>query len=385
MKNESKWSFDTNAIRAGEHRDPATGAHNTPIYQTATFSFETSEQLTEAFVNYGKPNCPNLYTREGNPTIDVLQEKMATLQNTQSSLAMSSGMAAVAASIRLCAKAGDHVIVTDKIFVVSRSFFLEECPEMGIEVSFVDMLDLESVRMAVKPNTTALFAETITNPQICVIDLAGLKAIASDNDLSFIVDNTYLGPYLLQPIDFGADLILDSATKYLSGHGDAVGGILCGSAEHISKARATMSSFGQCISPFNAWLILRGIRTLPLRMRQHSKNALALAKMLTDHDKVDWVRYAGTPESNQTDLVKKQFPKGCGGMLSFNIKGEADNLHHFMNALEMVDMATSLGDVYTLAAARVDYGLIRVSVGCEDEEDILSDFTQALEAVDIYG
>jgi cystathionine beta-lyase/cystathionine gamma-synthase len=120
-------------------------------------------------------------------------------------------------------------------------------------------------------------------------------------------------------------------------------------------------------------------------MRQHSKNALALAKMLTDHDKVDWVRYAGTPESNQTDLVKKQFPKGCGGMLSFNIKGEADNLHHFMNALEMVDMATSLGDVYTLAAARVDYGLIRVSVGCEDEEDILSDFTQALEAVDIYG
>ena len=383
MKNNSKWNFDTNAIRAGEHRDPATGAHNTPIYQTATFSFETSEELTDAFVNFGNPDCPNLYTREGNPTIDVLQEKMAILQGTESSLAMASGMATVAASIRLCAKAGDHVIVTDKIFVVSRSFFLDECPAMGIEVSFVDMLDLDKVRDAIQPNTKALFAETITNPQMCVVDLTGLKKIAADNDISFIVDNTYLGPYLLQPIEFGADLILDSATKYLSGHGDAVGGVLCGSQKLMSEARATMSSFGQCISPFNAWLILRGIRTLPLRMRQHSKNALALAKMLKNHDKVDWVRYAGTPESNQTELIEKQFPQGCGGMLSFNIKGEPGNLHRFMNALEMVDIATSLGDVYTLAAARVDYGLIRVSVGCEDEKDILADFSQALETIEV--
>lgn len=383
MKNKSKWNFDTNAIRAGEHRDPTTGAHNTPIYQTATFSFKTSEELSNAFANYADPDCPNLYTREGNPTIDVLQDKMSVLQGTESSLAMASGMATVAASIRLCAKAGDHVIVTDKIFVISRNFFLEECPAMDIEVSFVDMLDLDSVRDAIQPNTTALFVETVTNPQMCVVDLAGLKKITSDKNISFIVDNTYLGPFLLQPIDFGADLILDSATKYLSGHGDAVGGVLCGSKKLISEARATMSAFGQCISPFNAWLILRGIRTLPLRMRQHSKNALALAKMLKDHEKIDWVRYAGTPESNQTELIERQFPNGCGGMLAFNIKGEPNNLHVFMNALKMVDMATSLGDVYTLAAARVDYGLIRVSVGCEDVKDILADFSQALDTVKI--
>ena len=310
MTKGTDWSFDTNAIRAGEHRDPVTGAHNTPIYQTATFSFETSEDLTHAFANYDDPNGPNLYTREGNPTIDVLQDKMSVLQGTEASLAMSSGMAAVAASVRLCAKQGDHVIVTDKLFVISKSFFIEECPEMGIEVTFVDMLDLESVRNAIKPNTKALFAETITNPQMCVVDLKGLKKIATDHDLSFIVDNTYLSPYLLRPIDYGADLILDSATKYLSGHGDAVGGILCGSKEHIAKARTTMSSFGQCISPFNAWLILRGIRTLPLRMERHSKNALALANMLKNHEKVDWMRYAGTPESHQVELIKEQFPKG---------------------------------------------------------------------------
>ena len=381
MTTRSDWSFDTNAIRAGEHRDPETGAHNTPIYQTATFSFETSEELANAFVNYGKPDCPDLYTRESNPTISVLQDKMAVLQKTESCLAMASGMAAVAASIRLCAKAGDHVVVTDKIFVVSRSFFTDECPAMGIEVTFVDMLDLDAVRNAVKPNTKALFVETITNPEMFVVDLAALKKISSDNDLSLIVDNTYLSPYLLQPVDYGADLILDSATKYLSGHGDAVGGILCGSQENISKARATMSSFGQCISPFNAWLILRGIRTLPLRMQKHTSNAMALAKMLKSHEKVDWVRYAGTPESHQTELTAKQFPKGCGGMLSFGLKGEPDNLHRFMNALQMVDQATSLGDVYTLAAARVNYGLIRVSVGCEDEDDILADFTQALEII----
>ncbi|MBT5766515.1 aminotransferase class I/II-fold pyridoxal phosphate-dependent enzyme [Emcibacteraceae bacterium] len=383
MKNENNWGFDTNAIRAGEYRDPATGAHNTPIYQTATFSFETSEDLTHAFKNYDDPNGPNLYTREGNPTIDMLQDKMSVLQGTESSLAMSSGMATVAAAVRLCAKSGDHVIVTDKLFVISRNFFVEECPEMGIEVTFIDMLDLDSVRSAIKPNTKALFAETITNPQMCVVDLTGLKEIASDHDLSFIVDNTYLGPYLLRPVEYGADLILDSATKYLSGHGDAVGGILCGSEEHIAKARSTMSSFGQCISPFNAWLILRGIRTLPLRMDRHSKNALALANMLKKHEKVDWIRYAGIPESHQTQLIENQFPKGCGGMLSFNIKGDPNNLHQFMNALKMVDMATSLGDVYTLAAARVDYGLIRVSVGCEDEKDILNDFSQALDAVQI--
>ncbi len=383
MANSSNWNFDTSAIRAGEHRDPATGAHNTPIYQTATFSFETSEDLANAFINYGKPDCPDLYTRESNPTISVLQDKMAVLQKTESCLAMASGMAAVAASIRLCAKAGDHVIVTDKIFVVSKSFFTDECPAMGIEVTFVDMLDLESVRNAVKPNTKALFVETITNPQMCVVDLTELKRIAADNDLSLIVDNTYLSPYLLQPVDFGADLIVDSATKYLSGHGDAVGGILCGSQEKIQKARASMSSFGQCISPFNAWLILRGIRTLPLRMEKHTKNAMALANMLKNHEKIDWVRYAGTPENHQQDLIAKQFPKGCGGMLSFGIKGHADNLHRFMNALQMVDQATSLGDVYTLAAARINYDLIRVSVGCEDEKDILADFTQALEKIEI--
>ncbi|MCC3862429.1 trans-sulfuration enzyme family protein [Pseudemcibacter aquimaris] len=383
MNKQTNWSFDTNAIRAGEHRDPVTGAHNTPIYQTATFSFETSEELADAFINYGKPDCPDLYTRESNPTISMLQDKMSVLQKTEASLAMASGMAAVAASIRLCAKAGDHVIVTDKIFVVSRSFFQEECPAMGIEVTFVDMLDLESVKNAIKPNTKALFVETITNPEMFVVDLAALKKIATSYDLSLIVDNTYLSPYLLQPVDFGADLILDSATKYLSGHGDAVGGILCGSEKLISRARSSMSSFGQCISPFNAWLILRGIRTLPLRMQRHTKNAMALAKMLKNHEKIEWVRYAGTPDSNQVALMEKQFPKGCGGMLSFNIKGDPDNLHKFMNALTMVDQATSLGDVYTLAAARVNYGLIRVSVGCEDEEDILADFAQALETIEI--
>jgi methionine-gamma-lyase len=291
-------------------------------------------------------------------------------------------MAAVAISILISAKAGDHVVVTDDLFVISRQFFEEDCPAMGIEVSMVDVRDLDAVRSAIKPNTTVLFVETVTNPNIYISNLPALREMADAHGLTLIADNTFLSPYLLRPAEQGADMVLHSATKYISGHGDTVAGVLAGSRAHMDKARLKLDSFGQCLSPIASWLVMRGVRTLPLRMRQHSENARALAEYLEGHDKVEWVKYPGLESHSQHALAKTLLPDGCGGILSFRIKGGADEMNRFANSHELFGIGVSLGDVCTLVYPQPwRDNLIRISVGCEDAGDIIAEFDAALGSV----
>lgn len=371
--------FSTRAIHAGEGWDRRSGAHNTPIYQTATFSFEKAEEMADAIMN---PFDHFFYSRTANPTTAALEAKMASLEGTESALVTSSGMAAVAISILISAKAGDHVIVTNDLFVISRQFFEDDCPAMGIDVTMVDVRNLDEVRAAIKSNTTALFVETVTNPNIYISNMPALREIADEHGLTLIADNTFLSPYLLRPAEQGADMVLHSATKYISGHGDTVAGVLAGSDANMKKARLKLDSLGQCLSPIASWLVMRGVRTLPLRMRQHSENAQALAEYLEAHDQVEWVKYPGLKSHSQHELAKAMLPRGCGGILSFRIKGGADEMNRFANSHELFGRGVSLGDVFTLVYPQPwRDNLIRISVGCEDADDIIAEFDSALRAV----
>jgi methionine-gamma-lyase len=369
--------FSTRAIHDGEGWDKTTGAHNTPIYQTATFAFDKAEDMAAAVMD---PMNSFFYSRTANPTTAALEKKMASLEGTEAALVTSSGMAAVAISILISARAGDHVVVTNDIFVISRQFFEQDCPAMGIEVSMVDVRNLAEVKAAIKTNTTTLFVETVTNPNIYISDIAAFRKIADEHDLTLIADNTFLSPYLSRPAEEGADLVLHSATKYISGHGDTVAGVLAGSTENMNKGRLKLDSFGQCLSPIASWLVMRGVRTLPLRMKQHSENAQALAEFLESHPKVEWVKYPGLRSHSQYELAKTSLPNGCGGIVSFRIKGGAKEMNRFANSHKLFGKGVSLGDVFTLIYPQPwRDNLIRISVGCEDAQDIIAEFESALE------
>ena len=376
--------FLTRAIHEGEGPDTKTGAHNTPIYQTATFSFERAEEFAEAIEIAVDPDRMNpvdqhFYSRTSNPTNAALEQKLASLEGAEAALVTASGMSAVTIAILISAKSGDHVIVTNDLFVISRQFFEQDCPAMGIEVSMFDVRDIDEARVAVKANTTAIFVETVTNPNIYIADLAAYRQLADEHELTLIADNTFLSPYLCRPVEQGADMVLHSATKYINGHGDTIAGVLAGAREAMDRARTKMDSFGQCLSPIASWLVLRGVRTLPLRMRQHSANALALAEYLEAHPKVEWVKYPGLPSHSQYELAKKSMPNGYGGILSFRIKGGVDEMNRFANSVELFGIGVSLGDVFTLVYPQPwRDNLIRVSVGCEDTDDIISEFETAL-------
>jgi len=371
--------FSTRAIHAGEAPDQTTGAHNTPIYQTATFSFEKTEDMAAAIMD---PLSSFFYSRTANPTTAALEEKLASLEGAESALVTSSGMAAVTISIMISARAGDHIIVTNDLFVISRQFFEQDCPAMGIEVSMVDVRDIDSVKAAIKPETTALFVETVTNPNIYIADLGEFRKIADEHELTLIADNTFLSPYLSRPIEQGADIVLHSATKYLSGHGDTVAGVLAGSKELMDRGRLKLDSFGQCLSPIASWLVMRGVRTLPLRMRQHSENAQALAEYLESHPKVEWVKFPGLQSHPQHELAKESLPNGYGGIVSFRIKGGEEEMKRFADSHKLFGKGVSLGDVFTLVYPQPwRDNLIRISVGCEDAADIIAEFESALENV----
>lgn len=379
MTEQTDQGFATKAIHAGESADKTTGAHNTPIYQTATFSYPTGEELSAAIE---KPFDNFFYSRSGNPTTAALETKLAALEGAEAALVTSSGMAAVTIAVMITAKQGDHILVDEDLFVVSRIFFNEDCPAMGVEVSFVDVRKPESLAAAVRPNTTALFTESLTNPGCHLADLGALRTFCDSHQLKLIVDNTFLSPYLLRPLEWGADLVVHSATKFISGHGDTVAGSMAGSADDMLKARMKLDSFGQCPSPLNSWLVMRGTRTLPLRMRQHSANAVALAELLDGHAKVEWVRYPGIASHPQYDVAQRLLPAGGGGMMAVKVIGGREGMYRFVNAFEMFDIGVSLGDLFTLVYPKPKNGdLVRVSVGCEDITDILGEFERALSKV----
>jgi len=320
------------------------------------------------------------YSRTANPTTAALEVKMASLEGTEAALVTSSGMAAVAISILICVGAGEHVVVTNDLFVISRQLFEVDCPAMDIEVSMVDVRDLDQVKDAIQENTRALFVETVTIPYIYIADVPEMRAIADEHGLQLIADNAFLSPYLLRPAETGADSVLHSATKYISGHGDTVAGVLAGSKENMDKGRLKLDSFGQCLSPIASWLVMRGVRTLPLRMRQHSANAQALAEYLKVHPKVEWVKYPGLKSYPQHVLAAELLPDGCGGIVSFRIKGGAAEMNRFADSHEGFGKGVSLGDVFTLVYPQPwRDNLIRLSVGCEDSADIIREFESALE------
>jgi cystathionine beta-lyase/cystathionine gamma-synthase len=376
--------FATRAIHAGEGPDPTTHAHATPIYATATFAFDTAadkEAAVDAALEWDPTSY--FYSRTGNPTNRALEEKIASLEGAEDCVVSASGMASVAATLFAHLDQGDHLVVGDELFVITRVLWEEDLPRRGIDVTPVDMTDLAAVEAAITERTKILFFETSTNPRLRMPDIAALADIGHRHGLIVVADNTFLGPALLRPVELGADLVLHAATKYLSGHGDAVSGVVSGPKRLLDPIRKQTDTFGQAASPFSSFLVLRGVRTLPLRSAKGSENALAIARFLEADERVEWVRYTGLESHPDLGLATRQLGgERFGAMVTFKPRGGVEGMAAFTDHLRLCDIGVSLGDVYTLVYPRPkDGGIVRVSVGCEDVEDILEDFRLGLSFV----
>jgi O-acetylhomoserine (thiol)-lyase len=413
-------------LHGGQEADSATGARAVPIYQTTSFQFKNSEQAANLFAlkEFG-----NIYTRIMNPTTDVFEKRMAALEGGVGALATASGMSAIALSVLNIAKAGDEIVSADNLYGGTYTLFRYTLDKMGIKVKFVDSGSLEGFKEAITDKTKALYIESIGNPKLDVADIKELSSIAHKKGIPLIVDNT-TAPYLLHPIDFGADIVVYSATKFLGGHGTSIGGVIIdsgkfnwdnekfplisepdpsyhginfikalepmGNIAYIVKARVSLlRDLGPAPSPFNTFLFLQGLETLHLRMPRHCENALGVAKFLKKHSLVSWVNYPGLDSSPQKEKVREYLPKGAGAIIGFGIKGGSASGKKFINSLELVSHLANIGDAKTLAihpattthqqlsaeeqkATGVTEDYIRLSVGIENVEDIISDIDQAL-------
>ena len=382
-KNEvdySKMTFATRAIKFGEGPDPTTHALNTPIYETTTYAYDTTDEydqmITDA-MNW-EPGCC-IYSRTTNPTTMAMERKVASLENAEDACVISCGMAAVSLSLLTQLNAGDHVICSDDTFICTASMFEDILPSKGIETDRVEVLDLDALKAAIKPNTKVIYLEALSNPLLKLADIRAIADIAHENGCKFIVDNTFLSPFIMRPLDLGADIVVHSGTKYYVGHGDAICGIVAGSKKDMDRIRYYNDNLGTHISPFDSWLALRGVRTLPLRLTKQSQTALALARWLETREEVEFVIYPGLESHKQHELAKTMFNgDNFGGMLCFHLKGGYEEMAKFADNVEIPPIATSLGDVVTLIYPKKPYdNLIRLSVGCEDFEDLKRDFEQA--------
>ncbi|QUI64068.1 MULTISPECIES: trans-sulfuration enzyme family protein [Pseudoalteromonas] len=386
---------DSQCIHGPNHFDDPHGALTAPLYQTSTFHFKDAAQGAARFAGE-EPGY--IYTRLGNPTTRELEEKVARLEGMEDAAATATGMGAVSASVLSFLQQGDHMIASSALYGCSFALFAHMLPKFGIEVSFVDLTDEHALRDAVQENTKLLFAETPINPNMTVLDLKMLGEIAKQHELLFVVDNTFMTPLLQKPVNYGADLIVHSATKYLNGHGDVVAGLVCGSKEHIELIKLTvLKDIGATISPHDAWLINRGLKTLALRVQRHCQSAQTVAEFLEAHPKVNKVYYPGLPSHPGYQFLGEQM-KGAGGVIAFEINGSLEQGEQFINATELCTLAVSLGDPETLIqhpasmthspytqeerlAAGISDGLIRISVGLEDVEDIIDDLKQAFDKI----
>ena len=388
-----KQNFATRTVHAGESHCKQTGAIRTPIYQSSTFVFDNVEQGARRFAGEEEGY---IYTRLGNPTQRDLEKKMANLENGEEAIAVGSGMAAVSGAILGLLEAGDHLIASKTIYGCTHSLFNEIIPRWDIEVDFVDMTNLDNVRKVIKDNTKVIYTETPSNPTMSMVNLEEVATIARENNLTSVVDNTFMSPYLQKPLNLGIDVVIHSATKYISGHGDTIAGIIVGPEDLIEEFRmTTIKDLGGIIAPFDAFLLLRGLKTLAVRMDRTCENAMEIAKFLKSHPVVDKVNYPGLPEHPQHDLANKQM-KDYGGLMSFELKGGFEAGKKLMNSVELCVLAVSLGDVDTLIqhpasmthsvipkeerlAGGITDGLVRLSVGIEAVEDIIDDLKQALD------
>ncbi|HEY82366.1 MAG TPA: PLP-dependent transferase [Dehalococcoidia bacterium] len=377
--------FETLAIHSGERPDKAYGAISVPIYQTSTFAFE----------DVGKTRGYD-YSRTANPTRKVLEDTIAKLEGGKAGFAFATGMAAETTVIHLL-KAGDHVIAGDDIYGGTYRLFQNVMRDLGLEFTFVRMDSRQRIEEAIRPNTRMLWLETPSNPLLRIVDLEMAADIAKKHNLLTVIDNTFATPYFLKPIEFGIDLVVHSTTKYLNGHCDVVGGAVVTTTDELSeRIQFLLNAMGTPASPFDCWLVLRGIETLPVRMKQHEENAFAIANYLKGHPKVKKVYYPGLESHPGHDIAKRQM-KGFGGMVSFEIDGSIEEVNSFLRKLKLFALAESLGGVASLAdhaatmthasmpeEARLKAGitdqLIRLSVGLENVDDLIEDLGQALEA-----
>ena len=432
----AQWKFETQQVHAGQTPDAATGARALPIYQTTSFEFGTTDV---AAARFALQDLGPIYTRIGNPTQGAVEDRVAALEGGVAALLLSSGSAANAIAIQNIAEAGDHIVSSPSLYGGTYNLFHYTLPKFGIEVTFVDNPDdPESWRAAVRPNTKAFFGESISNPKQDLLDIEAVAAVAHEVGVPLIVDNTVASPYLVQPLKWGADIVTHSATKYLGGHGTAIGGVIVdggsfdyaqypdrfpnynqpdasyhglvyardlgvGSAfganlSFILKARVQLlRDLGAAVSPFNAFLIAQGIETLSLRVERHVENAKKVVEYLQGRDEVESIAYAGIPSSPWHHLQQKYAPKGAGSVLAFEIKGGKEAGQAFVDALELHSLVANIGDVRSLvihpattthsqltaeeqATAGVTPGLVRLAVGIEHIDDILADLDKGFAA-----
>jgi cystathionine beta-lyase/cystathionine gamma-synthase len=381
MANQNRYRFDTRSIHAGEAPDPSTGAHGVPIYQNTTFAFRSYDQV-EAWRAGRAPHY--LYAREGNPTVRCFELKMADLEGAEAAVAGATGMAVIAAALLDVMCDGGHLIASTDLYEVTNNLICLDLAGMGGKVTQVDATDLEAVEVAIGPEIKAIFVETFSNPLVRVADLDALADLAHRHDALLIVDNTFLSPALLRPLEHGADLVIHSATKYLAGHGQAMGGVVAGKQSRITSIAQRISRLGGAMSPFTAWLLLAGAKTLPLRMERHSTTAQRLAELLAAHSAVETVNFPGLAGSAGHATAARLAGDRFGGLLSFTLKGGEPAVRAFVNALEICTIAVSLGECSTLLWP-YDSGLIRLAVGLEDPEDLIEDVERGLAAVSLEG
>ncbi|MBW4083728.1 homocysteine synthase [Paenibacillus sp. S150] len=427
MSEDRKLSFETLAVHAGQEIDPTTFARAVPLYQTTSYGFRDAEHAANLF---GLKEFGNVYTRLMNPTTDVFEQRLAALEGGAGALATASGAAAISLSILNIAGAGDEIVSSASLYGGTYNLFSTTLPKLGIKVHFVDSDSPENFRSAITDKTKALYAETIGNPQGNVLDIEAVAAIAHEHGIPLIVDNTFPSPYLLRPIEFGADIVVHSATKFIGGHGTSIGGIIVDSGKfdwkvsgrfpgltepdpsyhglvyteavgpiaYIIKARVQLlRDLGASISPFNSWLLLQGLETLHLRLERHSLNALKVAQYLEQHEAVEWVSYAGLPSHPSYELARKYLPRGQGAILTFGIKGGAANGVKLIESVKLFSHLANVGDSKSLIihpastthqqlsdaeqiTAGVTPELIRLSIGTESIDDILYDLEQAIAA-----
>ena len=384
--------YNTKIIHAGQHPDETTGALATPITQTSTFVFESAQQGAARFA-LEEPGY--IYTRIGNPTQAALEEKLAVLEGGEAALATASGISAISTTLLTLCGQGDHIVSSGAIYGCTHALLSHSLPKFGIDVDFVDASNVDNIKEAIKPNTKIIYIETPANPTLAVMDVKACAQLAHDNGALLVVDNTFMSPYCQNPLKLGADIVVHSLTKYINGHGDVVAGVIVGKQDFINQARfvGVKDITGGVISPFNAWLTLRGLKTLAVRMDRHCSNAMKVAEFLEQHPAVTKVNYPGLPSHPSHELAKKQM-SDFGGVISFEINGGVQEGQTIMNSVELCLLAVSLGDTETLIqhpasmthspmspeqrmAAGIPDGLIRISVGLEDAEDIIADLDQA--------
>lgn len=396
LERKNKYRMNTEILHHGYSEKEFHGSLTPPIFQTSTFTFQTAEQGMNRFAGNEEGY---VYSRLGNPTVKLLEERVALLEKGEMALAFSSGMAAVSAVLVSLTKTGDHILCSKGVYGCTFGLLQLLKEKYNIDHHFTMMDSIDTLEKEIRPETACIYVETPINPTMQLVDLEMVASVARKKGIPVVVDNTFCSPYIQRPIEFGCDIVVHSATKYIGGHGDVIGGIVVGKEERLEEMKmSTQKDMGGIMSPFDAWLLLRGLETLPVRMDRHCFNAMKLAEFLSNHPKVENVYYPGDSKHPNYEIMKKQMDQP-GGMISFQIKGNREAAQVFMNELNIIKIAVSLGDTVTLIQhpstmthavvpemerkeMGIEDNLLRLSVGLEAWEDLRDDLNDALKRVE---